>query len=103
MKKYKFLLKPLLFIFNMLFATWLVVKIEQLSPTDFTRYKPFFGIESKPKENQFQKKPELTTLDKPVLKKLCSDYKLGLIDSVRLDKELDFVLNPGQEVVASEK
>jgi len=42
MKKYKFLLKPIFFIINLLFATWLILKIEKLNPSDFGKYRSIF-------------------------------------------------------------
>ena len=103
MKKYKFLLRPLFFIFNLVFATCMVFKIEQISPSDFGRYKSLFENPPIPnavhtprnyqgdKQSQFSLKPQLEDL-----KKICFDYKSGLIDSIvleqQLKKKLQFVL-----------
>lgn len=83
MKKYKFILKPALFIFNLIFATWLVFTIEGISPTDFGRY-----------EYLFKDPPALTTkkLKKEHLIKICSDYRKGLIDTTTLVKQIDMYL-----------
>ncbi|MBA3664156.1 MAG: hypothetical protein H0W61_08115 [Bacteroidetes bacterium] len=93
MKKYKFILKPLFFIFNLLFATWLVLKIEKIQPSDFGEYKSIFYSGPKPKM--------VTTADKDYLKKLCTEYKKGVIDSVRLEKQLEKFLSPKEEQLTS--
>lgn len=79
LRKYKFLVKPVFFIFNLLFSTWLVFKIEKLSPSDFGRYRHLF--ESHPK-------PSPISLHKKEIKKLCDDYKAGLLDSTQLESKL---------------
>jgi len=88
MEKYKFLLKPAFFIFNLLFSTWLVFQIEKISPSDFGKYKSIF--ENPPKPIPVQKKQEL--------KKLCADYKAGLLDSAGLEQRLDKFLVSQKEV-----
>jgi hypothetical protein len=87
MKKYKFLLKPAFYIFSLFFATWLVFKIERIKPSDFGRYKHLFG--ERPK---FIK----SKLDKKNLKKLCIDYKAGVIDSLELERKIDKILSPAE-------
>jgi hypothetical protein len=78
LRKYKFLLKPVFFIFNLLFSTWLVIQIEQISPSDFGRYR-----------HLFEPKPQLPSLTRQQeLKKLCNDYKSGLLDSTQLELEI---------------
>lgn len=85
---FKFLLKPVFFIFSLVFSTWLVLTIEKITPSDFGRYKSFFESEAKPVH-----KPN--TYNKQYLKHLCSDYKAGLIDSVKLDEQLEqFLKSP---------
>jgi hypothetical protein len=84
MKKYKFLLKPLFFIFNLLFATFLVLTIEKIQPSDFGKHKRFFGSTSAV-PGQEKRKLEI--------EKMCNDYKAGVIDSIQLDKRLDHCLN----------
>jgi len=81
MKKYKFLLKPLFFIFNLVFATCLVLFIEKIKPSDFGRHRSLF-------ENEI---PPLTptVYNKEYLKKICHDYRCGLIDSAQVEKKLD--------------
>jgi hypothetical protein len=78
LKKYKFLFKPAFFIFNILFSTWLVIKIEQISPSDFGRYKYWF--EARPKV------PDLARKNR--IQKLCNDYKAGLLDSTQLESKI---------------
>ena len=91
MTKYKFLLKPLFFIFNLLFATWLVFKIEEMTPSDFGRYKYLF--EDPPKLSPDKMHHKL------YLKKLCTDYKSGKLDSLELEEKLDGFLRTPREVV----
>jgi hypothetical protein len=80
MKDLKFLKKPVFFIFNLVFATWLVLAIEQLQPSDFGESGKFFLPPPRPKR--------VTLDDKPKLQKLASDFKAGRIDSLTFDKEL---------------
>lgn len=87
MKKYTFLLKPLLFISNLVFATWLVFQIERLRPSDFGRYG--YAFEETPSRSG------LLQQDKNYLKKLCADYKAGLLDTTELERRLDRFLKPG--------
>lgn len=78
MAKYTFLFKPVFFIFNLLFATWLVFEIEKISPSDFG------GSGSPPgalPRNEKEKKERL--------KKICLDFKAGLLDSALLEQKLD--------------
>lgn len=82
MKKYKFLLKPLFFIFNLLFATWLVIKIEKLSPSDFGRHKSLFEKPGPPLR-------EIPVYDKYFIMKLAEDYKKGIIDKKIFEQELN--------------
>jgi hypothetical protein len=86
MKKYKFLIKPLFFIFNLLFATWLVIKIERLEPSDFGRYKSLF---EKP-DPVFKTLP---VYDKNYIMKLSEDYKSGIINKKIFELELSKYLN----------
>jgi hypothetical protein len=86
MKKYKFLLKPIFFIFNLLFATWLVLKIEKIKPSDFGEHKKFFDPAPAPRV--------VTPDDKNYLRDLAIDYKYGRLDSVTLERKLDKFLEP---------
>jgi hypothetical protein len=82
MKEYKFLLKPAFFIFNLLFATWLVLKIEQVKPSDFGKYEPFLkGEHIAPAVNE-----------KLMLKALLNSYKNGQLDSISTEQKIDEVL-----------
>lgn len=90
MAKYKFLLKPLLFIFNLVFATWLVLAIEKISPSDFGQYEFLF-------EDSSPKPEKVKAIRKDFLKKLCTDYKMGRLDSTGLEKGLErFLTAPHQ-------
>jgi hypothetical protein len=84
MKKYTFLVKPLFFIFSLLFATWLVLIIEKISPSDFGRHKSLF--EGTPK-------PIVPIKNKQYLKNLFFKYNYGIIDSNELNNKLDFFLD----------
>jgi hypothetical protein len=87
MTEYKFLLKPLFFIFNLIFATWLVLKIEQIQPSDFGRYRSIF-------ESKDQLNPEKLR-QKKYLEKIFSEYKHGLLDSVQVAGKLEkYLLAP---------
>jgi hypothetical protein len=79
MKKYTFLLKPIFFIFNLVFATWLVLKIEQIQPSDFGKYKSVFDAPTKQDRNKAKKEK---------LQKLLADYKSKKIDLAFLEREL---------------
>jgi hypothetical protein len=90
MEKYKFLIKPLFFVFNLMFATWLVIKIEKISPSDLGRYKSLFDRASSP---VYKVKPACPHREKSsYLKSLCSDYKKGVIDSAKFNRELESFL-----------
>jgi hypothetical protein len=84
MKNYKFLLKPLLFIINIVFASYLVLEIENLKPSDFDKYTSLFGNEIKARE--FHKN------GKDYLKNIFIKYRAGNIDSLSFDKELESFL-----------
>jgi hypothetical protein len=90
MKKYKFLLKPLFFVFNLLFATWLVLAIERIQPSDFGRHKSLFEPAVRPRT--------VSSADKQYLLKLFTEYKRGFIDSNTLNKKLDEFLSPAGQV-----
>jgi hypothetical protein len=90
MTKYKFLFKPAFFIFNLVFATWMVFRIEEISPSDFGKYKSLF-----------EDSPVLTPAKihhKQYLKKICSDYKAGVLNSAQLDQKLNKYLTSHGEV-----
>jgi hypothetical protein len=84
MKNYSFLFKPVFFLFNLIFATWLVFKIEAIEPSDFGKYKSLF--DDPPGSMGFKKKQ---------LKKLIVDYKIGKLDSIQLEKRLETYLESG--------
>jgi hypothetical protein len=81
---YKFLIKPLFYIFNLLFASWLVLKIEQMKPSDLGRYGNLFT------------KPQVQVVHsdaKTYVRKLFSDYNHGAIDSAQLRQKLETYLD----------
>jgi len=78
MKNYSFLLKPLFFIFNLVFATWLVFRIEEIKPSDFGKYRSLF-----------EDAPGSMSARKKNLKKIIVDFKRGTLDSVQLDQKLE--------------
>lgn len=80
MEKYTFLGKPFFFICSLIFATWLVLKIEQISPSDFGKHKSLFerkAVKSIPQNSKHN------------LKIIFYKYKDGLIDSNQLDQQLE--------------
>lgn len=81
MKEYKFLLKPFFFIINLVFATWLVLTIEKINPSDLGKYESLFKREEK----------SLPAIDynKQFLKTLFTSYKSGSIDSLTFESKLD--------------
>lgn len=79
-----FLFKPVFFIFSLLCASWLVLKIEQLSPSDFGKYRSLFESSPAPRQGK-----ELPDSKKKQLKKLVIDYKSGLLDSTLFDRKMD--------------
>ena len=87
MKKYSFLLKPLFYIFNLVFACWLVFRIEKMTPSDFGRYGFLFD------EGPYAPASATQLFKKKYLFKLCSDYKTGKLDSTQLDKRLDLLFS----------
>lgn len=91
MSNYKFILKPLFFIFNLLFATWLVLRIEKIQPSDFGEYKSIFYKGVMPKM--------VTKADKKYLKELCAEYKAGKIDDLKLEEQLDDFLTHEEDKV----
>ena len=97
MKKYNFLFKPFFFICSLLFATWLVLYIEKISPSDLGKYESLFNSRPKPlpKESNVHKP---FAYDKQCLKKICTDYKSGLLDSAKLDQQLEIFLKASDEV-----
>jgi hypothetical protein len=102
MKKYNFLFKPIFFIASLVFATWLVLFIEKISPSDFGKYEYLFNSAPKPlpKETKIQ---DLLTYGKQrqaILKKICADYKAGLIDSTQLDQQLEKFLKSSEKIPA---
>jgi len=86
MIRYKFLFKPLFFIFNLLFASWLVLKIEKLSPSDFGKHRSLF--EGKPKPLAVHHIDTCRHV-RGYLLNLCSDYKNGQINDSTLYKKIE--------------
>jgi hypothetical protein len=80
MENYKFLFKPLFFIFSLVFAGWMVLKIETVSPSDFGKYRSLFEV-TPPAEAGDEKK-------KVVLEKICDDYRCGKTDSATFMTQL---------------
>lgn len=93
MKKYTFLFKPMFFIFSLLFASWLVLKIEKLRPSDFGRERYLFEDEPVSSVSKY---------DEQYLKNLFLEYKFGIINSRQLDEKIEFFLNPVHKAVVKE-
>jgi hypothetical protein len=85
MKKYNFLFKPLFFICSLIFATWMVLKIEKLSPSDFGRHRSLFETSAEEEKRILNEKLAARNF----LKDLCDQYKRGSIDSTRLRLTLE--------------
>ncbi|MCE3260611.1 MAG: hypothetical protein K0S12_2252 [Bacteroidetes bacterium] len=98
MGKYKFLFKPLFFIFSLIFACWMVLKIEQLRPSDFGRYEAMFKPAKKESPPVVKPKREiLIKKGKEALKKLFNDYRSGIIDSTAFNTRLELLLRTMNE------
>lgn len=91
MEKYSFLLKPIFFIFSLLFATWLVVEIEKISPSDFGEYESYVSQEPYNPSEHFNDSI-YKYQSRKYLKSICDGYKAGVVDSVSLDKKLHVFL-----------
>lgn len=85
MKKYNFLFKPLFFICSLLFATWMVLEIERVSPSDFGKYRYLFES----KEDTDKRVIEEKAKARDFLRNLCVRYKRGAVDSLTLEKTLE--------------
>jgi hypothetical protein len=83
MEDRRFLIKPIFYISSLLFSCWLVLKIEQLCPSDLGRYESLFHsgppVPAQSKHHTAQKRS---------LYSLISDLKAGRIDSVRFEEEM---------------
>lgn len=84
MRNYTFILKPLFFIFNLVFATWLVFAIEKISPSDFGQYKSLFDTRKDPIEVDRENKAHIM--------KLLQDFKNGALDSTDVVARLEHFL-----------
>lgn len=99
---YAFLVKPIFFIGSLLFATWLVLYIEKIKPSDLGKYESIFkSNEQGPGQDSLQKgplRPLSSDRDRfkkeryASLKKICMDYKAGVIDSTELDQQIETFL-----------
>ncbi|MDF2436660.1 MAG: hypothetical protein K0Q95_1036 [Bacteroidota bacterium] len=96
MKNYKFLLKPIFFIFNLVFATWLVIYIERIEPSDLGRYKRLF-------EHKDSRPESVPQYDKYYLKKLADDYKSGVLDSEAFDIQLEKFIDESRKKKVADK
>lgn len=86
MNKYTFLVKPALFIFNLIFVTWLVFSIEKIKPSDFGSYGEFFE----------DTRPLPIKVNKQELKKLFYEHRTGKLDSLMLERKIeDLFVVPG--------
>ena len=84
MKKYNFLWNPIFYVFSILFAAWLVIEIEKISPSSF-------GIQKSPEIFDAGNSDHLS--HKQYLKSLFVNYRAGLLDSAKLDEKLTLFLN----------
>jgi len=106
-KSYGFILKPVFFILSLMFATWLTLYIERLAPSDFGKYEYLFTGAPKPgsvppvqstpeQQKQLMEVQTGRASQREYLKKICADYKAGIIDSTDLDWELEKLLVPAE-------
>ncbi|MEW6468842.1 MAG: SHOCT domain-containing protein [Bacteroidota bacterium] len=97
MSRYKFLLRPLFYIFSILFSSWMVLWIESISPSDFGKYGALFSTPvPAPPGGRDQ------------LKKLYREYKSGRISSDEFEKKFEDLLktfpdDPGNVPLDSKK
>jgi hypothetical protein len=89
MKRYKFLIKPLFYIFSLTASSYLVIVIEKVSPSDFGKHQSIFVSSPNPALTGKLAKSDYT---KEYLKNICFDYKYGIIDSSTLDARLSTFL-----------
>ncbi len=97
MKKYNFLFKPLFFISSLCFATWLVLYIERISPSDLGKYESIFNsgpplrdaLKSESSQNFLPRLKLPRERQRQYLIKMCTEYKAGSIDSLALDRKIE--------------
>lgn len=82
MKQLASLIKPLLFIAQLLIASWLVLYIEKLQPSDFGRYKSLFVNERK---SLLEKRLEAH--------EVLFEFKQNRLDSLQAIHKLDSLLD----------
>ncbi len=90
MKNYAFILKPLFFIFSLIFSTWMMLAIEKISPSDFGEYKSLF-------EDEYSSVHSFE-YHKQNLRQLFLEYKHGEIDSIQMEQKLESFFNSFQKV-----
>ena len=95
MKKFSFLFRPFFFLFSLLFATIMVMKIEEIKPSEYSGS----GINI-PSKIHFSVVSKQEGGGKNYLKNLIASYKTGKIDSIVLDKKLTFFLDSTQNYSA---
>ncbi|MFY9311168.1 MAG: hypothetical protein WAQ28_19145 [Bacteroidia bacterium] len=88
MKDYTFILKPLFFVFSLIFSTWMVLAIEKVSPSDFGEYKTLFESQPAP----------MVKFSTHYIQQLFGQYKTGTIDSVQLQRKLETFLTGIQKI-----
>jgi hypothetical protein len=86
MKRFKFLIKPLFYIFSLTASSYMVIIIERISPSDFSKHPSLFLPQAKPVAVQ------VNDQRMEYLKNICFDYKYGLIDSSTLDERISVFL-----------
>ncbi len=95
---YNFLFKPVFFILSLVFATWLVLYIEKLAPSDFGKYGSSFKEAPSPlpeASRPLQKKPSV--FPRSHLKKMYGNYKAGLISQSEWAHQLELFLESPQD------
>lgn len=90
MGRFKFLAKPLFYIFSLLFSCWMVLQIERISPSDFGKYKSWF--QQKPTDQKHTAFPTNTALRDAYLQ-----YKSGKTDSATFFRFIEEVTGINKE------
>jgi hypothetical protein len=92
MKRYKFILKPLFFIFSLTASSYMVLVIEKISPSDFGRQHNLFVADPPPIVQPVKSQARILNYSHQYLRNLCFDYKFGIIDNETLDERINTFL-----------
>jgi len=90
MKNYSFLFKPAFYIFSLVFATWMVIKIDSISPSDFGG--------SNPSDHKKIANAANILYLKQYIFNACEAYKTGKIDRKGLEDELNAIVKLSRNI-----